>query len=301
MKKRHHHVLRGYLKSWTVDGRIYCLRKGQIFPCDLMGVAVERYFYEPQILEPSDIFLIEKAIIELSAEGIKPALRNLLNSFIAVSEMKKRLNALDPESPHYSELEEAIINFEEDYQTTIEERMLPALRSMLAGTTAFYDDREQCADFSNALCVQYTRTKKVRQALTKISSPISNASVRRIANVLSHLAAINVARTLFVERDRFSLVLLDNRTSTPFITGDHPVINLHGDARQPLAPDQFELYYPLSPSKAMLLVFNAGRRAEERSITAEDVHAYNIQIARESHSQIFANCRESLERIRDPV
>jgi hypothetical protein len=158
MKKRHHHVFRSYLKSWTVDGKSYCLRKSEIFPCDLMGVAVERYFYEPQILEPPDIFLIEKAIIEPSPEGIKPVLRNLLSSFVAVSEMKKRVNALDPESPHYSQLEEDIINFEEDYQTTIEERLLPALRSMLAGTANFYHNTEQSADFLNALCVQYTRS-----------------------------------------------------------------------------------------------------------------------------------------------
>jgi hypothetical protein len=118
---------------------------------------------------------------------------------------------------------------------------------------------------------------------------------------VSHLAAINVARTLFVERDRFNLVLLDNGSSTPFITGDQPVINLHGDAPEPLAPDQFGLYYPLSPAKAMLLVLDADRHAAEQSITAEDVHAYNVQIARESHSQIFANCRESLERIRECV
>jgi hypothetical protein len=71
--------------------------------------------------------------------------------------MKKRLIALDPESPHYSQLEETIIDFEEDYQTTIEQRMLSPLRCMLAGNTDFYDDKQQSADFLNALCVQGRR------------------------------------------------------------------------------------------------------------------------------------------------
>jgi hypothetical protein len=300
VNKRQHYVFRSYLESWAVDGRLYCLRNGIIFPSDPAKVAVEKYFYEPQILEPADILLLDKAIIEPSPEASKEAHRDLLNCFVAISEMKRRLNALDPNHPLYSELEEGIVDFEENYHGHIEGRLKTALCSMLSGDTSFYFETDQLIDFLTALCVQYMRTKKIREALvSRVTPPGKGASIRRMANVLCHIAALNAAGTLFVERDRFRLILLHNDTLIPLITGDQPVVNLHGSESKVLSHDQFELYYPLSPMRAMALV-HVGNHLD-RSLTAKDVNRCNALIVRESHEQVFSNSEESLEQIRNTL
>lgn len=120
--------------------------------------------------------------------------------------------------------------------------------------------------------------------------------MRRMANVLCHIAAVNVAGTVFRERDHFRVVLLDNATPVPFITGDQPVINLHANESRALLHDQFELYYPLSPTKAMALVHLDNHL--DSAVTAEAVRRYNALIVEESHVQVYSNSRELLQ-IRD--
>jgi hypothetical protein len=60
-KRRQHHVWQHYLKSWTTDGRIWCLRDGNIFQTNTTKVAVERDFYKIPELTPEDIALIKMA------------------------------------------------------------------------------------------------------------------------------------------------------------------------------------------------------------------------------------------------
>jgi hypothetical protein len=272
--KRQHYVFRSYLESWAADGPLFCLRSGNVFQTRPADVAVENYFYEPQILEPADIFLLEKAIIDPSPEPAKRVLRNLLDYFITISEIKKLLNQLDPNHPLYSELEAGIINFEENYHGQIEGWLKSALDSMLRGDIDFYFETEKLIDFASALCVQYTRTKKIRKALVaQATPPIQGADIRRMANVLCHMTAVNLAWSIFRERDQFRLTLLENATAVGFITGDQPVINLHANESRSLLHDQFELYYPLSPTKAMALVHFDNHL--DRAVTAEAVRCYN--------------------------
>jgi len=84
--------------------------------------------------------------------------------------------------------------------------------------------------------------------------------------------------------------LLDNRTDTPFITGDQPIINMHA-TYEPGAPEKLEFFYPISPQKAMLLLESSDH---SQSVTAENVLRYNNLIARISHEQVFSNSREYL-------
>jgi hypothetical protein len=44
-KRRQHHVWQRYLKSWTVDDKIYCLKDSAIFATNTSKVAVDRDFY----------------------------------------------------------------------------------------------------------------------------------------------------------------------------------------------------------------------------------------------------------------
>jgi hypothetical protein len=76
-----------------------------------------------------------------------------------------------------------------------------------------------------------------------------NRVYMRIANILTHIMATNVGRSLIEDHERYRIVLLDNATEIRFLTADQPVINLSANPKNFDPPAKFELYYPLSPTK----------------------------------------------------
>lgn len=50
----------------------------------------------------------------------------------------------------------------------------------------------------------------------------------RVWNIIIHMFATNVGSSLYLERKRRALIIVNNRTDIPFVTGDQPAINLKG-------------------------------------------------------------------------
>jgi hypothetical protein len=212
----------------------------------------------------------------------------------------KRHFASGAEPTFMSALDELIVNFGEDYHEQIENSLLTFLNSMLAGNAEFYLDSKQAAKFLYALSVQYTRTKQVREAaLSQIGTTFNDCDTRRVWSALSHIMAMKIGESLYIDRQRFSLVLIDNDTDTPFITADQPIINLHATfTGKP--PDRLEFFYPLSPQRAMLLV-EASSRISDQPISAVSVNSYNVRMIQNSHEQVFSNSEEYLASVRHLV
>ncbi|MGL3104907.1 hypothetical protein [Bradyrhizobium sp. BR 1432] len=61
----------------------------------------------------------------------------------------------------------------------------------------------------------------------------------------------NIGMSLFRERKQRRLILIDNNTDVPFITGDQPIISMRGDGIRP--PTELCFYYPVSTRSALLL------------------------------------------------
>jgi hypothetical protein len=193
-------------------------------------------------------------------------------------------------------LDEMIANAGEDYHQQIEDSLLVFLKSMLAGDTNFYSDDRQAAQFLYALSAQFTRTKQVREAaIAKMGTTFNGCDVRRVFGVLSYLIAMGVGQSLFIDRKRFRLVLIENSTDTPFITADQPIINLRGTPHGK-PPEQLEFFYPLSPTKTMLFV-DASTKLRDAPISALAVNNYNVRMVENSHEQVFSNSEEYLKAI----
>ena len=58
------------------------------------------------------------------------------------------------------------------------------------------------------------------------------------------------ADALHRRRDQYKIVLLDNATEIPFITGDQPIFNIHTTFHSGIAPERLERFYTLSPTRA---------------------------------------------------
>ena len=298
-KKSQHYVFQAYLKTWAQDDLIYCLREGRIFHSNLTGVACERFFYRLQDLTPEETRLVKQVFSDHPSEALKAMQRNFMSLYSFPIRLKKQLGGdIDPRL--WSALEKVIAEGEEDYHQRIEDDLLFFLGQMLAGRTDFYLDDERAANFLYALCVQLTRTKRVREAVVKqTGADFKGCDVRRMMGVLCPLMAMSAAQSLYADRKNFKLVLIDNGTDTPFITADQPIISLQATYdRRP--PQKFELFYPLSPTKAMLLLESSSTR-RDFPLSAVSVNNYNVMMVKNSYEQVFSNFQVYLNSIKNVV
>lgn len=175
----------------------------------------------------------------------------------------------------------------ENHHAGIEASFISLLERALHGDINFYDDDEECIPFLNYLCTQYMRTKRAKQAI-ELCKADRSADISRIWNVIVPMAVTNIGADLFRDRKRRKLALIRNLTSSAFITGDQPAINLKAEHGRP--PEHLSIYYPISPTVALIL----GDVDEELSyrtegLTAEQAATLNRMIVEASHQQVFAD------------
>jgi hypothetical protein len=301
MGKLQHYVPRFYLRSWANEELIYCLQDNEIRNPNIKGVGAENYFYRLRELSPDDVDFLRQAIRD-SPEGLRPTHEHLVHAFTLPYLAKRRLEASGlATSEAMAEIDRAIIQLNEELHTGIEEDFQPHLSAMISGDLSFLEEAREAAVFYRGLAVQYARTNHIKKTRL-IMEPERLALYQRIANPLVHILATNVGLSLYTDRKRHVIILLDNVTGVPFITGDQPVINIATGPKDTTPPAKFELYYPLSPTKAMLLVEPSSELLPGSSSVSETfVHLYNLRMAAHSYRQVFASSPRALESVRDEL
>jgi hypothetical protein len=290
-KHRQHHVWQHYLKPWCTDGQLHCLMDGRIFPTGTTAIAVEQHFYKIGKLTPDDIALIRFLLIDV--KGLHPLIRRNHEDFL------KLVTASTQFEGQNTELDDIIDTFRtnalEDYHAGIEASFLPLLESALRKDIGFYADQESCTTLFHFLATQHMRTKGIKVRTIEILKRKSNLDASRIWDILSHMAATNIGMSVFLERERRKLVLVENTTDLPFITGDQPLVNLHGSDGEK-SPATLSWYYPISPRVALFLTeVDEGPTYTTAGLTSAQVSDLNARIAAASHRQLFGPSRESLE------
>jgi Protein of unknown function (DUF4238) len=307
-KKLNHKVSRFYLKAWDEDCRdtefaqIFCLQNGEIRHGNVKNMAAENHFYRLRELNEGDVKLIRELAIADSPESFKHIHEELVWSFSLPHVAKKKLETSDHGTPELlAQMDSVIAEMNENLHTSIEESFKPFLDSMLAGDLRFYSDRAKASMFFRGIAAQYLRTDLVKKA-QKYWDSDELETFERIANVLVHIYSINIGYSLYADRDRYKIFPLENPSDVPFITADQPVINIASNPTDPRPPDKFELYYPLSPTKAILLVNPASDHAPcTSSVTAISANVYNLQIAAHSYQQIFGSSEPVLKSVREDL
>ncbi len=178
----------------------------------------------------------------------------------------------------------------------------PHLQSLLNGNVSFYDDPDKAAEFVRFISVQYLRTKNMREGMAETFNA-SLKDIGRLWTIFSHIFAINVGRSFFGQCRNFKIVVAENLTGVPFIAGDQPLFNLRGNPFTKEVPDEMELYYPLSPTKAMFYVKSTNNNHSPTMSDPAEVEKYNILTAQYAHEQIFGdseNAVEAYKRYVDP-
>lgn len=160
--------------------------------------------------------------------------------------------------------------------------------------------------FLTYILTQKMRTAEIKNITSKIS-PLNNtkniyakkANHSNFLILVSHFYIHNLALNLI--SDNYKIVLLNNESKLNFITSDLPVINIFSTVNElidrdkrlhELKKDEYELYFPLSPRKALILTkfpFFGNTTLNE-----DDVKRYNGFIAKKASKYLYSDSEESL-------
>jgi hypothetical protein len=270
---------------------------GKILRSKLTVVGGENDFYALRELTDRDIFYMREFIKGLPEPGRKG--HNQLLDWMAmppaVKSQLERIGNTDQEAMRV--VETAISNLNENFHMSIENRFRPYLTAMLAGDTSFYDDFQSAMEFLYCLSVQILRTKAVKdRAIEHVRGLFED--IERVWPIISHMLAATMGGSFFADRRHFKIVLIDNDTQVPFITSDQQIINMLSPGGTFDVPERVELYYPLSPTKAMLYLEKSNpAHKDNRSLSIDEAHRYNCLIADHAGQQIFSNSEEYLKVI----
>lgn len=264
IKRRHHYVWRKYLKTWAEDDLIWCLRNKRIFQSNLMGIAQERDFYKLNKLREDDINFVKLYVDSIPDQSLRDMCKGWATKFITASEIIRSLRSISPEGENkkFDEMIDSLIyNTEEDLHSAIEISSIHTINRLIERKEDTFDNRSDYIKFIHYLCTQYTRTNSMKQRAIISDPGHLKVDMSKVWNILSHIVATSIGLSIIREQGQWSVVCglwsvvtLINKSDTKFITTDQPVINTFAAfEHQPEENDELEIYYPLSPTIAILL------------------------------------------------
>lgn len=226
----------------------------------------------------------------------------------------------------YQILEEGIVNVGEDVYSDFEASGMEYIRRIIEGDLQFYyPSIDNCSDvalqnsriyekrdeFIVFLFIQYFRTVRMRKVCQKnihdMIDVIKNNEIKyekKIVNFLldnideknlvPHLSMLflSLCTDAFINNNAH-LTVLKNFTTENFLTSDQPIINLKSKDNGSM-PDEFVLYYPLSPKIAIKVNDNNDVVNEITIIDKEVVRKYNDKLINEAYDYIVSSNEEQL-------
>jgi hypothetical protein len=293
----HHHTPRRYLRPWAdADERIAWYGYDKVVRSGLKkDVGGENDFYKLKELTIPDIDCLKLFIDGLPEIG-RDVHRQFLEMYTLPTRLKRHLEEKGIQNLEVmKQLDVVISNLNENYHAAIENGFWPYLEAIKNGDLSFYEDPKKASEFLYGLHVQYLRTKAVKERACQKESVLFD-DMERVWDVLSHILAVEAGGSFFVNRNKFRILVLDNHTEVPFITSDQPIINMLSPGGSWEVPEKMELYYPLSPTQAMLYLETATPIGGfSTSVSIDEAHRYNMMMLDHRAFRVFSNSEEYLE------
>lgn len=257
----------------------------------------ERDYYRLATITASDVNFLKEFIGNTGSGELRQLHRNLVIDLGRIANGNAIIQQSDKVSVAEKELVQAlVIETEDNLQGAIEQKAKPLLDELRQGRADFINDNETAIAFFHFIAHQYFRTKRVREAIGKELSQLTpGIDFSRLKHIVCHIGAVNVGLSLFLDRNAFDIVFLQNRTRVGFITGDQPIVNLlgTGDGRE---TTELAFYYPVSPDLACLISPKEYRLCSV-DIPLQVVEELNRLMAYEANDSLVANSNEVLQRV----
>jgi hypothetical protein len=138
------------------------------------------------------------------------------------------------------------------------------------------------------ICMQYFRTKKMRLAFYGIAKD-HHYLKEKYSDIITFVFSNSLAWSL-AYNNNCKIVYLINRTSIPFITADQPAVNLKRHIKNEKGfVGEFELYYPATPEKALLIkVYQQKNSIEDYEVDEKEVNYFNQSVFDNGEEFVFA-------------
>lgn len=308
-KKKHHYVWGYYLKNWSLDGKKVWRKTitGKVDCYEISGILHENNFYRLTNLD-EDHLLIVKSLFSDSHSKIK----KMIFDFIQFNFKVQLAEDIVPtELLCVGENRRILVaksNSLENIHTAIEGNVKEILFALANQDLSILDNDKNMINFINYIAHQMTRTKPLKEfciANINKKNPQLGLKLEQCWWIISYFLGVNLGGSLYDSRKLDKHCLLINDTEEPFITSDYPVLNVHpaieDNSLTPLAEDEMDLYYPISPTVAYMI--NNSNTFEEGKVyvTLETVNKLNEKMAKNALSHIVGNTEQIIKKYKDDV
>jgi len=311
-KRRHHYVWQTYLKAWThvPTGRLWCSRKGgRPFSSGTADIGLENDLYRHHELTDRDVEFLT-AFAGPTNQAIRKYTLGWIGYFQDLSEIRRRMVSLRRWDAKVQEFHDILkSNFEEDIQSGVEDYAHDILPELRRGEGAIFGDAagERHLRWCVFLATQVTRTPRFRETLASTARMCPGVNEAAVIPVMRTMISWNMGYSLHLHRPLLKVEFLQ-ADGAEFITGDQPAFITgaaprarkaevgalaRGDRAQ--SPQTQTIYYPLSPTLALLMDFNAGSHSVvHRTASPGEVRNHNHMLARVAHEQVYAASERAL-------
>lgn len=285
---------------------------------ELMKIGFENYFYDISGFTKKDIsvykqflaYIQKDQLIQFGVNMEALELADIQKDFIE-KEIMCTAESIDNSYHFLDQLKSKDPSF---YRDSTKQVLINTLRDEITNRILFQEqvlsDQEliqkvvECMDdidtpdlkyeFNLFFCVQYFRSPKIHgnfsksfEDFRKLSSNLSdlktNFFVKLITLYYAQKMALNITQNL-----KSKLIVYENRTEIPFITGDTPIVAYPSSSAQ-----LTRLYYPISPKIAVnMMISNIFPFEENRVILIDDaskVKEFNDMLYKNCVNEVYAN------------
>lgn len=308
-KKNHHYVWANYMTRWSNGEKQvwHTTQTGKICQQSVRNISKEQYFYKVGRLTPEHVELI-KAWSSQSPEDLHKIHMQYLSDYLLYQKLESIYENSGIKDKETDKLFHAMeCNGIENYHSSHENEVKKILDELSQGNMDILNDNENMLEFSNFYGHQITRTKTFKDSsLSPQKSIIENHALgRKLLQLtdecwwfISYILGMNIGRSIYLERKEDNHCLLINNTTTPFITSDQPVINVHNDLddNNISSPEhhQCDFYYPISPTSAYMINKSNRFSCGVSYVTEEVAQEMNIKMAKRANIHIIGDSKESL-------
>ncbi|WP_034944743.1 DUF4238 domain-containing protein [Erwinia oleae] len=303
-KKRHHYVWANYLTRWGNGTKnvFYTTKTGKIACDSVRAIAADDFFYKTTTLTSENVDII-KAFSRKSPSHLHTQHISYLDDVLKL----QRLEAMYRASGKQDQEAEALLhatkcNLMENLHSSHELEALSILEALANERLDILHDKQHMIEFMMFFGHQITRTKPFRDAVFHAQPRRNNLEIKVSDTIvhawwfISYMFGMNVGWSLYSSRNEDIHSLLVNDTGLPFITSDHPVVNVHSCVSETdfIAPEHADFYYPISPRIAYIICNSKRFSPGVNYIDKDTVEELNIKIANQAMVHIIGNTTNAL-------
>jgi len=308
IKRNHHYVWSFYLKSWATDNNIFYISKKGKVACDsVKGLARETDFYKISTLNQKDIEFI-KNISANSPQFLQEIHMSHLDDFLKLSNVSNIISRVKNVPEEVLSVQKAIEhNSLENLHSFNEDTAVEVISKLAQGNSECLKSKNNMIAFCSYIGHQMSRTKSFKEKSMGAvrENPDIGVKHKELLGLfeknwwfLSFMFGISIGCSLYESKDRDNHIFITNDTGHPFLTSDHPVINVHSSLAliaERQAPESADFYIPLSPKYAYMINNSEDYNHLAYSIGLEDVEKFNKKIVDKSYRTVFGSTEAVLK------